>query len=326
MTDGRLYKLGTLVDTNFSLDDLSSHISVDGNFAWVDLVSPSREELKQLGVRLKLNELSVEDVYKGKQRPKLDIYPTHLFINTYWINALADGGIDVHEIGIFVTPQVIITVRSGSGFDVSEFEKYWDTATRLADNGVAYLLWGILDCLIDKYFDVLNVFDVELEKLEELIFSGKVSEKNADSEIQKKTYRFRKGLVSVKHLATPIREILNSLVKHDNRVIRGTMASYFQDLYDHSIRLGDWVESVRDLITTLVDTNLNIQGYRMNIIMKKITSWAAIISVPTAITGFYGQNIPYPGFGLVWGWWMSIGLIVGISGALYISFRKRGWL
>jgi magnesium transporter len=104
------------------------------------------------------------------------------------------------------------------------------------------------------------------------------------------------------------------------------MIAYYQDLYDHTMRVADWTDSLRDLVTTLLETNLTIQGNRLNQIMKQVTSWAAIIAVPTAITGFYGQNIPYPGFNESWGFWVSTVAILVISGGLYWVFKKRDWL
>ncbi len=104
------------------------------------------------------------------------------------------------------------------------------------------------------------------------------------------------------------------------------MVPYYQDVYDHVLRATEWTESLRDLVTTILETNLTIQGNRMNLIMKKVTSWAAIIAVPTAITGFYGQNLPYPGFATHWGFWFSTALIIVGSLTLYWSFRRHDWL
>jgi magnesium transporter len=104
------------------------------------------------------------------------------------------------------------------------------------------------------------------------------------------------------------------------------MFPYFQDVYDHVMRVSDWTESLRDLITTLLETNLTMQSNQMNLIMKKVTSWAAIIAVPTAITGFYGQNVPYPGFGEAWGFWASVAATLGISAILWLVFKRREWL
>jgi magnesium transporter len=110
------------------------------------------------------------------------------------------------------------------------------------------------------------------------------------------------------------------------KIVDDDIMPYFQDVYDHVLRAGEWTESLRDFVTTILETNLTIQGNRQNIVMKKVTSWAAIIAVPTAVTGFYGQNVPYPGFGHVSGFVVSSAIIVGLSVALYVIFKRQDWL
>jgi magnesium transporter len=152
------------------------------------------------------------------------------------------------------------------------------------------------------------------------------AETRLDRVIQRRSYDLRKALVLLRRVAVPMREVLNPIVKRAVPVIGPSLYAYFQDIYDHVMRVADWTDSLRDLVTTLLETNLTIQGNQMNLIMKKVTSWAAIIAVPTAITGFYGQNVPYPGFANEWGFWTSTIAIVVISGALYLGFKKRDWL
>jgi magnesium transporter len=175
---------------------------------------------------------------------------------------------------------------------------------------------------VDGYFEVITELDQELEELEDLLFS----ENRKDSLIQRKSYALRKALVVLRRIAVPMREVLNPIIKRDTQVIGSAMFQYYQDIYDHVMRAADWTDSLRDLVTTLLETNLTIQGNRMNLVMKKVTSWAAIIAVPTAITGFYGQNVPYPGFGNVEGFWASTIIILVGSAALYITFKKKDWL
>jgi magnesium transporter len=123
-----------------------------------------------------------------------------------------------------------------------------------------------------------------------------------------------------------MREVLNTLLRRDLSIVNDAMTPYYQDVYDHVLRATEWTESLRDLVATTVETNLTIQANRMNLIMKKVTSWAAIIAVPTAITGFYGQNLPYPGSGTGWGVLASTGLIAVMSTALYLIFKRKDWL
>ena len=123
-----------------------------------------------------------------------------------------------------------------------------------------------------------------------------------------------------------MREVVNTLLRRDIDIVTEEMTPYFQDVYDHVLRATEWTESLRDLVTTILETNLTIQGNRLNVITKKVTSWAAIIAVPTAITGFYGQNLPYPGFARTSGFIWSSLLIILLSGSLYVVFKRRGWL
>src|SRR5229473_2831168 len=147
-----------------------------------------------------------------------------------------------------------------------------------------------------------------------------------DKELQRRTFALRKSLVVLRRVVLPMREVLNSLLRRDLHVVDGEILPYFQDIYDHVLRATEWTESLRDLVTTILETNLTLRGNRLNVIMKQVTSWAAIIAVPTAVTGFYGQNVPYPGFGHESGLWSSIGIMVGLSLLLFIQFRRRDWL
>ena len=144
--------------------------------------------------------------------------------------------------------------------------------------------------------------------------------------MQRRSFALRKSLVTLRRVVLPMREVVNALMRRDIGIIDAEMVPYFQDVYDHVLRATEWTESLRDLVTTIVETNLTIQGNRLNVITKKVTSWAAIIAVPTAITGFYGQNVPYPGFARLSGLLTSMALIVVISVGLYVVFKRRDWL
>jgi magnesium transporter len=323
MNTSRLYRNGQLISGKFDSDEISELIQEPEVTLWIDLQNPTEAELQHIGDEFGLHELAVADAFKGRQRPKLDHYDTHLFINAYQtVFNRETYELDTAEISVFVTDKALITVRDDDKFDISKLEARWDESAALAKNGVAFLLWGLLDVIVDGYFEVVQQLDDEIENLEDLLFA----EARQDLVIQKKSYELRKALVILRRNATPMREVLNPIVRRDVQVIGNEMAAYFQDIYDHVMRVGDWTESLRDLVTTLLETNLTIQGNRMNLVMKKVTSWAAIIAVPTAITGFYGQNVPYPGFNAEWGFWVSTGAIVVISTGLYFAFKRRDWL
>ena len=323
MQRSRIYIDGNLVDGTVTLDTISKYSDQPNTVIWLDLVNPTDEELRALGSHLGLHELAVEDAFKGRQRPKLEHYDSHLFINAYAANF--DKGSDeltTVELSVFVTSQALITIRDDESFDISTLTARWDDSNVLTNHGVSFLLWGLLDVIVDGYFVVVESLDQEVEELEDLLFA----EKPLDREIQRRSYQLRKALVTLRRVAIPMREVLNPIVKRDAQVISGEMTAYYQDIYDHVMRVADWTDSLRDLVTTLLETNLTIQGNRMNMIMKKVTSWAAIIAVPTAVTGFFGQNVPYPGINTSFGFWESTVAMVVVSVILYWTFKKRDWL
>jgi magnesium transporter len=154
------------------------------------------------------------------------------------------------------------------------------------------MLCGLLDVIVDGHFAAVQSLDTGIEELEDLLFD----ETSHSADVQRRSFELRKSLVLLRRVVLPMREVVNSLMRRDLHVLDETTMPHYQDVYDHVLRATEWTESLRDLVTTIRETNLTIQGNRMNLVMKKVTSWAAIIAVPTAITWFYGQNIPFPGF------------------------------
>lgn len=323
MAHTRLYRGGKLELENFPVKDISEYIDDPEAVVWLDYCEPTREDLATISEELKLHPLAVEDAVTEHQRPKLDRYDSHLFVSAYSLHLdTVSGELQTSEIGVFVLPKALVTVRKDEGVDIAGVLERWDESKDLAEHGVSFLLWGLLDDIVDGHFEAVQSLDTEIESLEDLLFDDRPQER----EVQRRSFELRKSLVLLRRLVVPMREVVNSLMRRDLHVVEQGMAPYYQDVYDHVMRATDWTESLRDLVTTILETNIAIQGNRMNLAMKKVTSWAAIIAVPTAITGFYGQNVPYPGFAAHWGFWFSSALIVVISLALYWSFRRRDWL
>lgn len=182
---------------------------------------------------------------------------------------------------------------------------------------------GLLDVVVDSHFAAVEALDDCVDAIEDDLFDGKPGRGN----FQRRTFQMRRDLVNLRRIALPMREVLNSIQHHrllaqDSRELDPLLA----DLYDHVLRVTEWTESLRDMITTVFETNLSLQDARLNTVMKKLTGWAAIIAVPTAITGFYGQNVPYPGFGTAMGFLASTVVILVLMIVLYVVFRRRDWL
>ncbi|HSP51472.1 MAG TPA: magnesium transporter CorA family protein [Cryobacterium sp.] len=322
-TRTRCYRDGILVDEDFALAEVSEHLALPDSVVWVDLSDPGESDLALLARELGLHELAVEDALTLRQRPKLDRYPDHLFLSAYSIDIeQSSAKVTTNEIAAFITDRALVTVHTNGNFDLDAVVTRWDSAPDLASNGVSYLLHGLLDYLVDGYFEAVEALDDEIEELENLLFLPNTNQE----QVQRRSFVLRKSLVTLRRIILPMREVVNTLLRRDLHLLQDEMGPYFQDVYDHVLRAMEWTESLRDLATSILEANLAIQGNRLNVITKKVTGYAAIIAVPTAITGFYGQNVPYPGFAQPLGYYSSAALIVGLSALLYVLFKRNDWI
>ena len=320
----RAYRDGQVIAEGFPVAEISDQLEGDPDtVVWLDLHSAAVADLQVITDEFGLHPLAVEDAATEHQRPKLDRYEDHLFLSVYAVALDAGTGVvATSELAVFVTPRALITVRKDDGFDPDAMIDRWDSSPELAGGGVGYLLHGLLDQVVDGHFAAVQSLDDQIETVQDQLFS----DHDPDRELQRRSFELRKSLVLLRRVVLPMREVVNTLMRRDLHVVEGELTPYYQDVYDHVLRATEWTESLRDLVTTILETRLTIQGNRLNEIMRKLTCWAAIIAVPTAITGFYGQNVPYPGFGQPWGFVVSLVLMIVIAGGLYLGFKRKNWV
>lgn len=327
---GRVWRDGELVATDFPLADLDTHLADPATLTWLDLYDPQDEVLAQLAAELGLDKHAVEDAVAPRERPKTTRHASHTFLTCY-AATLVEGAqglpaIAIGRISAFVMPRGLITIRlaRGAEVDMDEVIERWQ-GSGLLGHGVGALVHGLLDVLVDGHFEAVQAMDDRLEELEDLLFSDTVRTR----EIQVRVFALRKALVSLRRVVLPMREVVAGLMRQRLVGDWGRSAELdgeFADLYDHVLRAAEWSESLRDMVTSVFETNLSLQDARLNTIMKKLASWGAIIAVPTAVTGWFGQNLPYWGFSSEWGLWQSIVLIVIGTIGLYLLFRRNDWL
>src|SRR3984885_1489108 len=319
----RVYRGGRLIEQGFPVAQISDHLVDTGSTVWLDLRDPDREGLLVLQDEFGLHPVAIEDALFDRERPKIDRYETHLFMTVYSARLdTATGELATSEMSVFILPRALITIRKDDGLDIGKVVETWDASPDLAKHGVGFLLYGLLDFIVDGHFDAVQSLDDAVEELEDNLFDDKPK----NMSVHRRSFELRKSLVLLRRIVLPMREVVNTLMRRDVHIVDSELMPYYQDVYDHVLRATEWTESLRDLVTTILETNLTIQGNRMNLVMKKVTSWAAIIAVPTAVTGFYGQNVPYPGFAAHWGFWFSTALIILLSAALYWAFRRNDWI
>ncbi len=319
----RVWRSGTLEAENFPLAQISDYLAQEDCVVWVDVCSPDTRQLQVIAAELSLDPLAVEDAISRRERPKADRYRSHLFVNSYAVELDRDSGtLRTDEVSAFVLPRALVTVRQDDWFDTSRFVSRWDENPDLIKNGVSALLYGLLDVIVDGHFEAVEMLDDEIEALEDALFE----ERPQTREVQRRTFALRKSLVQLRRMVLPTREVVNTLMRRDVKLMGESMGLYYQDLYDHVLRASEWTESLRDMVTTIFETNLSLQDARLNNIVKKLSAWAAIIAVPTAVTGYYGQNLPYPGYMQWSGYLTSVLVTVLLAGGIFVAFRRRGWL
>jgi magnesium transporter len=327
---GRVWRKGELVAEDFDFERISDYLEEESSLTWVDICDPDHARLQALAGELVLDPNAVEDAIASAERAKATRYATHTFITVYAVQvknapdrAGAAGNLKIRKISAFVFPRGLITVRSEPGFDIEELVRRWDDNGDLLQYGVGALVHGLLDMIVDEHFEAVQVLDDAMEDLEGNLFDDKA----LSGDVQRETYQIRKDLVELRRIVLPMREVVNAVLRHRKDFhAPSELDPWYDDLYDHVLRASEWTESLRDMVTTIFETNLSLQDARLNNVMKKLTGWAAIIAVPTAVTGFFGQNIPFPGFGREWGVALSVGIILAIAVGLYVVFKRKGWI
>jgi magnesium transporter len=319
----RLYRDGRLELEGFPVADISNHLADASVTIWLDLRRPGHEDLAVLSEEFGLHPLAVEDAVHHSQRPKLDRYASHLFLSAYGARIEpGTGELATSEVAAFITGQALITVRKDDGLDIGAVVQRWDESPDLAKDGVGYLLHGLLDYIVDGHFEAVQGLDECVEELEDRLFD----DRSGGIEVQRRSFELRKSLVLLRRVVIPMREVVNALMRRDLHVVIDDLMPYYQDVYDHVLRAAEWTDSLRDLVNSILETNLTIAGNRLGVITKKVTGWAAIIAVPTLITGYFGMNVPYPGVSERAGFTASIVTLALAMLVLYLVFKKKDWL
>ena len=293
----------------------------DGSFGWIDLTVDEADQLRDLADELRLHDLAVEDALSAVERPKIARYSTHLLLTLSSSSIDLAGEVELQRFTAFLLPNLIITVTE-EGFPSEALRARLAANEDLSPHGVAFLLWGVLDVVVDDHVSTLEELDEQCEELATVLFS----DERDSFDVQQRAFLLRRSVLRMQRATLPLREVVNTLMRRDLAVSVRGLEPYFADVYDHTLHAAEWSEMLRDQIATILETNVALQGNAMNEIMKKVTSWAAIIAVPTMITGYFGQNLQFPGFGTEPAWWASNAIIVVLGVGLYFVFRRFDWL
>ncbi len=316
------------------LDEALGVVASEETATWINLTP---EEFEPLADQLGFHPQAIEDAMKAAkgtreaaQRTKLDRFPHHVFLYLFRAQLSGDGTLDLNDVPMFINRNCVIVVDKSNPLGEDELLERWRANPELLRFGISAMVYAGLDIVIDSHLNAVDQLADVVDGLEDDLFSDDDSTASGSREVQLRSFSARKSLVRLRRVTAPMRELVTGIMhreQDDERpLIDPDLMPYYQDLYDHTLRVNDTIDGLRDLITTIYETRLAMYDHQLNTVTRQLAAWAGIIAVPTAVTGFYGQNIPYPGFAHVSGFWTSTIVWVSISVGLYVAFKRKGWL
>lgn len=312
-------------ETDVPVEDLSEVRLEPGTLVWVDVVNASSEELARMGEEFQIHPLALEDCAHRHQRPKVEQYPGQVLVVAYGAKPLAGSAADgsaceLHELDLVVGDTFVVGFHSGCPIDVEEVTRRVAARPELASEGAGFLLYVLLDQLVDTFFPTLDGLGEQVENMEESVFAG-------EPVVQQRIFSLRKDLIAIRRVAGPMRDAMTLLLRRDLTLFSDEMRRYLQDVYDHLIRIVESVEDYQDLSGGALEANLAVVSNRINEVARTLTAYAAIFAVVTVVTGLYGMNFHHmPELAWRYGYLYALALMAGLGGGLWLFFRRKGWL
>jgi magnesium transporter len=308
--------------TDVPVEDLSEVRTEPGALVWVDVVSGTADEVAQMGAEFDIHPVALEDLQPEQpQRPKVEEYPGHVLLVAYGATL---GGepqrVELHELDMIAGQNFLLTFHAGRPIDAESIARRVTAHPELAREGSGFLLYVVLDELVDKFFPVLDAIGGQVEDLEEAVFAGR-------RDIQNQIFAIRKDLIAIRRVAGPMRDAMIVLLRRDLGLFSREAQRYLQDVYDHLIRSVESVEDYQDLAAGALDANLTVISNRVNAVARSLTAYAAIFAVITMISGIYGMNFQHmPELAWRFGYGWALGLMVVGAGGLWLYFKRKDWL
>jgi magnesium transporter len=302
------------------ITEVRAYTSRPNSFVWVALKDPEPSELAVLQEEFGLHELAVEDAQHGHQRPKIEEYGAAMFVVLRTVEIAGDDLL-TGEVLVFVGRDYVISVRRGVRQGFTDVRKRCEDEPELLRHGPAYVLYALMDTVVDRYFPVLDRIREEIEEIEERIFAGQTTRANIES-----LYSLKRQLITLEHAGGPLLEVTAKL--HGGRVPPTCLQlqEYFRDVYDHLLRMKQSIDSLRDMVTTAMSVNLSLITMNENEVVKRLAAYASLVAVPTLIAGIYGMNFDMmPELRWAWGYPAALAAMVGVDLYLVYRFRKAKW-
>ena len=304
------------------LSDVRAALSRDDRFVWIGLYEPREDVLRLVQREVGLHDLAIEDALTAHQRPKLEQYDGSLFVVLRTAQLSAEGHLEMGETHVFVGARYLISVRHGSLKSHVGLRSRCEAVPHFLNKGPGFVLYALMDFVVDQYLPIVETLEERLEDLEEEIFGG-----TFNRETTARIYQLKRDLLVLKRAVSPLVDVCNRLMRFDIHLIPEDTRPYFRDVYDHVVRINEMIDSLRELLTTALEANLSLLSVSQSEHAKRLTAWAAIIAVPTMIAGVYGMNFDtMPELHWRFGYPLVMAVMIGACVSLFVGFRRSGWL
>jgi magnesium transporter len=302
-------------------DKIAEYLRRPGCFVWVALYDAHADELDAMQREFDLHELAVEDAHHGHERPKVEEYGNSLFVVLHTVEGGADG-LAVGEVNVFVGRNYVLTVRSRAQRGFADVRARCEREPDLLRHGAGYVLYALMDAVVDRYFPVLDALESELESLEDQIFAATSGRASLEA-----LYGLKQKLMTLKHAVWPLQEATGKLYGGRVPEVCNGLHDYFRDVYDHLVRINQTIDSIRDMATTAMSVHLSLVTIQENETTKRLAAYAALVAVPTMIAGVYGMNFEQmPELRWWLGYPVTLAVMAAIDVYLFWRFRRAGWL
>ena len=302
-------------------DQISNLCAMPQRIVWVDVSDPTSQDFDDLAKEFGFHPLSIEDCRNEHQRPKVEEFQGYYFIVLYEAELVMGKHLELRELNIFLGKNYLVTVHSQPIRAIEIAERLWREWTDLAARGTGLLAYLLTDSIVDDYMPLLDALSDRMDELEDQIFV------DFRPEALQEIFRIKKELLFMRRSVAPLRDVFNTMLRREQPIFSRETLVYFQDVFDHIIRVADTIDTLRDMLGATMDAYLSVAGNRMNVIMKRLTSISTILMSVTLVAGIYGMNFDYmPELKWRFGYTGALVSMVVIGVAIYAYFRKIKWL
>lgn len=307
--------------SDIAIDEAGKWAKKPGHVVWIGLFEPSADLLSRIEAQLGLHYLAIEDAGKAHQYPKVEQYGDALFIVARTAQ-MVGGRIAFGETHLFVGKGYVVSVRHGASTSYTEVRKRCEACPAILSHGEDYILYAILDFIVDNYMPVLETVQGEVDAIEDRVFAAPL----ATYEVQR-LYTLRRELLHLRNAAAPLAEVCRRLEHAEVKSIDPEMQPLFRDVSDHVNRVKEQLDALREVLAFTFEASLMVGQTQQTAITRRLAAWAAILAVPTAIAGIYGMNFEHmPELKWQYGYYLVLTIIAAICGTVYWRLRRNGWL